>query len=90
MAITSFIVIWVCSWWVIFFMTLPFGVELDTSGPEISGPGAPKETGLKKKIIITTLISVVVTGIIYALITANVVDFYGMAETMSEQDYKVQ
>lgn len=88
MVITSFIVIFVCTWWMVFFMALPFGVELDTSGPEVSGPGAPKTTGLKKKIIVTTLISVVVTGIIYALVEANVIDFYGIAEAMSEADYK--
>lgn len=86
MAFFSLVVVFVCVWWVIFFMALPFGIQLDESGPEISGPGAPKVTNLKKKAIITTLISIVICGMIVAAVEADVFSFREVAKEMSFED----
>ena len=88
MSIVSGIVVFVCVWWMIFFMVLPFGVKLDESGPEISGPGAPQAANIKKKAIITTLISIVICGMIIAAVKADVFSFRDGAKIMSEKDYQ--
>ena len=88
MHISSLIVVFICTWWLTLFTVLPWGLRLDQSGPEVSGPGAPEKPGLKRKFVITTLIAVVVTGIIYALVEANVMDFYEAARQWSEEDYQ--
>lgn len=88
MDIASGIVVYICVWWMILFMTLPFGVRLDENGPEISGPGAPADPGLKKKVIVTSLISLVIWVIIYFLIQAEFMDFRGTARAMAEKDYQ--
>ena len=51
MSIVSFIVVFVCTWWVVLFTVLPWGIQLDESGPEVSGPGAPVKPNLKKEIL---------------------------------------
>ena len=84
MDIVSLIVVYICVWWVVLFMALQFGVRRD----EAIGTGAPMVTGLKKKIIITSLISLVLTGIIYGLIVSNIIDFYAIANEWSQEDYK--
>lgn len=88
MSVVSFIVVFVCVWWLIFFMALPFGVQLDESGPEVSGPGAPKAPGLKKKALVTTLISIVICGMIVAAVQSNVFSFRDTAKSMSQEDYQ--
>lgn len=63
----SIVVIFMICWWMIFFMLLPVGVTHDQ--PEIPGQqsGAPDHPGLKKKIMITSIIAVLLTGGIYYL-----------------------
>ena len=43
------LVIFVIIWWLIFFITLPFGVSKDEEVIYGNDPGAPKKTLLKKK-----------------------------------------
>lgn len=47
----------VCIWWIVFFITLPFGIH--PSPEEVPGhdPGAPAKTYLWHKVAVTTLIS---------------------------------
>lgn len=75
MSILSVIVVVLCSWWMIFFMVLPFGVRHDD--PEIPGhqSGAPDRPMLKKKILITTLLSIVISGIILYVISSSDLSF---------------
>lgn len=55
------IVIYIIIWWLVFFITLPFGVRRDDSIIDGNDPGAPKNTLLKKKIFITSLASLILT-----------------------------
>ena len=57
------IVIYIIIWWLILFITLPFGIRKDDSVIEGNDPGAPKKTLLKKKIFITSIISLILTFI---------------------------
>ena len=55
------IVIYVIFWWLILFITLPFGVSRDKKVIHGNDPGAPKKTFLKKKILITSFASFILT-----------------------------
>ena len=51
------IVIFVVIWWLVLFMVLPFGIQKDDEIVGGNDPGAPKNPMLKKKIIMTSIIS---------------------------------
>lgn len=87
MDIASILVVFFCSWWVIFLMVLPFGVERDLSGPQITAHGAPKKPDLKKKIWITSALTCVFTIAFYFVSQLHVFDFHAMAEQMAREDY---
>jgi predicted secreted protein len=67
MSITGGIIIYVNLWMIIFFMVLPFGItnQIDsTDYQKGTDPGAPVESRMKKKILITTLIATVIFSLI--------------------------
>ena len=67
MSITGGIIIYVNLWMIIFFMVLPFGIANQIDSPDYqkgTDPGAPVESRIKKKILITTLISTVIFSLI--------------------------
>jgi predicted secreted protein len=50
-------------WWIVLFLTLPFGVRSqheDGEGPPGTDPGAPVATMMGRKLIWTTLLSAVI------------------------------
>ena len=51
------IVIFVVIWWLVLFTVLPFAVQKDNKIVRGNDPGAPKNPMLKKKIILTSIIS---------------------------------
>jgi predicted secreted protein len=83
MNIFSAIVVYVCIWWIVFFCTLPFGIENIVKPKKGEMPGAPVNPGLKRKIIVTFIIALVVWLIAYAVITSNALSFHDMALKMS-------
>ena len=50
-------VIFVVIWWLVLFMVLPFGIQKDDEIVGGNDPGAPKNPMLKKKIILTSVLS---------------------------------
>ena len=67
MSITGGIIIYVNLWMIIFFMVLPFGItnQIDSQDYQKgTDPGAPVESRMKKKILITTLIATVIFSLI--------------------------
>ena len=72
MGITGSLVVFVCIWWIVFFSVLPVGInsQKENLKGRLSGndPGAPKNTNIGKKFIITTLItSILFLGIYYVV-----------------------
>ena len=61
------LVIYVIFWWLILFVTLPFGISRDKKVLHGNDPGAPKKTLLKKKVLITSFASLILT-IIFSII----------------------
>ena len=75
MTIVSGIIVYILTWWVVIFAVLPFGLERDENG-------TPKNLNMKKKMIITSLISCVVLAGIYMMIEADIISFREMAKLM--------
>lgn len=70
----SGIVVYLLVWWVVLFAILPLGVRSSTEG----NAGPPQNPDIKKKFLLTTLISVIIWAIIYVLIDIRIVDFRAM------------
>jgi predicted secreted protein len=66
-AISSGLAIYFVLWWIVLFAVLPFGVRTQSeSGDDIPGgsdPGAPVAPGMGRKLLWTTLISIVIYGV---------------------------
>jgi len=73
MKIGSMIAIYFVTWWVVLFTVLPWGVrnsaEEGVAVEEGHEPGAPVVHGLAKKAGITTVISALVFGTVYYVLT---------------------
>lgn len=70
MSIIEFLGIFVITWWLVIFFVLPFGNEYDDNAPAGLARSAPKKANLKKKSIITTVISLIITLIVYVIMTS--------------------
>ena len=72
MGITGSIIVYVMIWWIIFFSLLPVGIQSNKEvfKEKIGGmdPGAPKNPKIRKKFLITTLITTIIFAVIYYLV----------------------
>ena len=59
----DFLVIYLILWWLVFFVMLPFGVERDQDVTFGNDPGAPKKSLVKKKAIISSFITLILTAV---------------------------
>ncbi|EPX81516.1 DUF1467 family protein [Litoreibacter arenae] len=84
MALTSAIVVFAVTWFLVLFCVLPFGTPSQGEMGEVS-PGtpssAPANARMKRKFLITTLIAFVIwvplcLGIIYGYINADTMNLY--------------
>jgi predicted secreted protein len=62
-------------WWTVLFAILPLGVRSQAEEGHVtlgSDPGAPAVPNLRRKLIITTAVSAVVYGLIWAIYVKNI------------------
>ncbi len=88
MSVFTGIVLYLMIYWTALFAVLPWGVRAP-EGDELQAghaSGAPVNPRIKEKFIITALVAAVIWGIVFALIRFEVIDFYGIARHMSEED----
>jgi len=67
-------------WWLVIFMVLPWGAGSVIDDEDVKkgqAPSAPKKPRMLLKVAITTAISGVIWGIVYALIQSGAVSFRG-------------
>lgn len=69
------IVVFIIIWWVIFFMTLSWGIKPNKGDVDGVPAGAPEEANIKKKMIVTTIISILLWGLFYTLIKTGVLTY---------------
>jgi predicted secreted protein len=74
----SALAIYFVIWWVVLFAVLPFGVRnAHEAGQHIEDgldTGAPVETLLWRKVLITTIISIAIYGLFYFLFSTGTLD----------------
>ena len=73
-------------WWTVLFMVLPWGNQSkdtqDIDGEIISAPQKPQ---IKKKFLITSVLSLVLLVIIASLIEFNVIDFREISSMLMKE-----
>jgi len=63
----DFLVIYLILWWLVFFVMLPFGVERDQDVRFGNDPGAPKKSLVKKKAIISSFVTFILTSVVVVI-----------------------
>lgn len=77
MSPVSALVVYILIWWVTLFGILPIGVRGQAEdGKVIKGtdPGAPVESQMKKKFILTTIVATVIWAIVCVVIISGIID----------------
>jgi predicted secreted protein len=70
MPVTTAIAIFFLIWWIVLFAVLPWGVRSQQEDAEVApgtDPGAPAIPNLRRKLVWTTLVSVVVFAACYVI-----------------------
>jgi predicted secreted protein len=75
MGIAGSIVVFVIVWWIVFFASLPWGVERGGDPNAGEEPGAPANPRLWLKAAITTIIAIVLWAAIYYIVDADIIRF---------------
>ena len=69
------VMVYVIIWWLVLFMTLPFGVQVPDAPEEGHASSAPRNPMLWRKVLATTAIATVLWGFAYWLIESDLVSF---------------
>lgn len=85
MTLFTSIVVYVLLWWLTLFAVLPWRVQPQSSRTRGHDAGAPERPMLVGKLLATTLISLVLFAIVYALIDNDVISFRRMSESLVQQ-----
>jgi len=81
MPVTTAVAVFVLIWWVVLFAVLPWGVRSQHEDGDIApgtDPGAPAVPDLRRKLIWTTLVSVVVFAVCYVVYAERLVTLEGL------------
>jgi predicted secreted protein len=76
MPITTGVAIFFLIWWIVLFAVLPWGVRSQQEDAEVTpgtDPGAPAIPNLRRKLVWTTLVSVVVFAACYVIYVERLV-----------------
>jgi len=75
MSISLAIALYAICWWIVLFAILPLGAESAPPGsdPFAEAVGAPSSPRLKLKFLVTTIVSAVIVGAVYAAFTYELI-----------------
>lgn len=73
MSVFEFLIIYAMSWWIMFLLVLPRGAYVPELAEGAGYPSAPRNTGIKKKLLFASVISIPLTFIIGWVIYNKVV-----------------
>ena len=76
MSIPTAFFIYLLIWVVMLFTVLPLGVKRHQEGGRGYDAGAPAKPDMRKKLIINTLVSAVILGVIQLLIVTGMIDWH--------------
>ena len=83
MPITTAVAIFFLIWWVVLFAVLPWGIRSQHEGGEIvpgTDPGAPAIPNLGRKLLWTTLVSIVIFAASYVVYVDRLVSLEGLVQ----------
>jgi predicted secreted protein len=80
MSILTAIFIYFLIWWVMLFTVLPLGIARNQEDGKGFDAGAPARPDLKKKLLLNTVISAAILGIIQLLIVTGVLNWHELFE----------
>ena len=72
MSLVSYIVVFLIIWMILFFISLPIGVNISNHHQEGFANSAPDKTNLKIKVIASFLVSFIPASIIYWVVEKKV------------------
>jgi predicted secreted protein len=75
MGIISGFTVYVCIWWVLWFMLLPWGVKPQENRILGTDPGAPERGHLIRKLCVTSALALVIWALVAWAISANLYSF---------------
>lgn len=81
MPITTGIAVFFLIWWVVLFAVLPWGVRSQQEAGDVvpgTDPGAPAITRLRRALVWTTLVSLVVFAAVYVIYVERLVTLDGV------------
>jgi predicted secreted protein len=86
MSVFSLFVVYLLIWWVTLFAVLPFGVVGQNEKGEIvngSEPGAPADSNIKKKAVITTVIATIIWLLVCFIIISGLLSWDILADFLN-------
>jgi predicted secreted protein len=86
MTISSGIVVFFIIWWVAIFAVLPFGVKHPAVQDKGIMNGTPLQPNMKKVVLYTTLLTIVLWLIVYALVQSDIISFSKIANQYAIED----
>jgi len=81
MPITTAVAIFFLIWWVVLFAVLPWGIRSQHEGGEIvpgTDPGAPAIPNLGRKLLWTTLVSILIFAASYVVYVDRLISLEGL------------
>lgn len=86
MSIFTGVIVYLLVFWTVLFMVLPWGNQAKDKTETGMAGSAPANPRIKKKFLITFVISAVIWAIISILIHMDVIDFYEISRQMVVED----
>lgn len=86
MTVFTGIILYLLIFWVTLFAVLPLWHRQENEVQEGNVHSAPANPHMGKKFMTTGILAAVVWLCVFAAIKADVIDFYTIAKTMSEED----
>lgn len=86
----SLFVMYLIIWWVVLFGILPIGIKGQAESNDIvkgSEPGAPVDSQIKKKFIITTIVATIIWAITCAIIASGWVSWDMFGALVKQNEY---
>ncbi len=83
MPVTTAVAIFFLIWWVVLFAVLPWGIRSQHEGGDMvigTDPGAPTMPRLARKLLWTTIVSLVIFGGCYVAYVNHLVTLEGLAK----------
>ncbi|HVY13524.1 MAG TPA: DUF1467 family protein [Alphaproteobacteria bacterium] len=88
MGVVAGIVVFLLVWWTVLFAVLPMGIRHPDAPEPGTMHGAPLKPDFKKIILRTTVISIVIWLIIFALAESDIISFHRMVQGVKDDDSK--